>query len=844
MDKRIAEVLQNRAENRLMPFMWIRDGEHDRLIDHIATIQSMGHQALCVESRPHRDFCGDTWWQDMGMILEECQKRGMQVWLLDDKAFPTGYANGALEVKYPNLRSTTLVERSVDVAGDVTDAYVQIMYNEPTDVLLGVYAYPREEYGNRICGEPVCLNEHVHGGRVYLQLPAGVWRICYFLKTQHHALKENYINMLDEASCDVLLQEVYEAHYQRFSAYFGNTFQGFFSDEPGFCNTYEEWSLVKGNIYDRRIGDAGLALPYSDALLQMMTQQLGEDPLPLFYGLWYDLEGQSQRIRYCYMDCATKLYARNFSGKLGSWCRNHGVQYIGHVIEDNGCHAHLGHGAGHYFRAIRGQSMGGMDIVLHQVLPGFANHSHTIPCGKFANTEFFHYGLAKLASSISHIYPHMDGNAMCEIFGAYGWGESIPLMKWLCDFLFVRGINCFVPHAFSLKDQDPDSPPHFNVAGYPQKAGYTMLAGYMNRMAHILRGGNHVCDAAILYHGELEWWNYDCMGCETPGKQLYDHLMDYDFVDLDSLKIAHVEAGRLILHKEHYPCLIIPAAKSYPPDLVETLNRLAADGLDVLCIDGCPEGIRGRSVPLMELARDMKAHGYAHLQASADNPMVRFYHLDRGQEQLYMFFNEAVDRMATVSIEANCVGILDVLNQKYRTVYGEDGVVSLPLEPYQSVLVYAGVKPLFPEMETLPSHWQTLQNPWKISLFDTVAQRVVEEYENVTSLFNLNGYQHCPTFCGEATYETEFLVEDLSAGAYLQIFAEGQTVAVVVNNSAPQLQICKPFLFDISPFVQTGSNKLRITFCNTMANRITERHTAYLPVYAGGMIKPPILYTK
>jgi CDP-glucose 4,6-dehydratase len=35
--------------------------------------------------------------------------------------------------------------------------------------------------------------------------------------------------------------------------------------------------------------------------------------------------------------------------------------------------------------------------------------------------------------------------------------------------------------------------------------------------------------------------------------------------------------------------------------------------------------------------------------------------------------------------------------------------------------------PLFPEMETLPSHWQTLQNPWKISLFDTVAQRVVEE---------------------------------------------------------------------------------------------------------------------
>ena len=844
MDKQLEDILHHREGNRLMPFMWIRDGEHDRLVEHIDRIQAMGHSALCVESRPHRDFCGDTWWQDMGLILSECQKRGMQVWLLDDKAFPTGYANGAISQKYPHLRSTTLVERSVDVAGDLTDAYLQIPYSDPKDVLLGVYAYPREDYGNRVCGKAVCLNDHVHGDRVYLQLPAGVWRVCYFLKTQQYALKENYINMLEEASCDVLLQEVYESHYRHFSSYFGNTFQGFFSDEPGFCNAYGEWSLVKGNIYDRRIGDAGLALPYSDELLQNMAQQLGEDPMPLLYGLWYDLERVSQRIRHCYMDCATRLYARNFSGKLGTWCRARGVQYIGHVIEDNGCHARLGHGAGHYFRAIRGQSMGGVDIVLHQVVPGFADHSHNIPCGKFANTEFFHYGLAKLASSISHIYPHMDGNAMCEIFGAYGWGESIPLMKWLCDFLFVRGINCFVPHAFSLKDKDPDSPPHFNIAGYPQKAGYTVLAGYMNRMAHMLCGGSHVCDAAILYHGELEWWNYDCMGCETPAKQLYDHLMDYDFVDLDSLKTARVEAGKLLLHKEQYPCLIIPAAKAYPPDLSLTINRLAAEGLDILCIDGCPDGVCGRKVPLNALARDMKDHGYAHIRASADSPMVRFYHLDRGEEQLYMFFNEAVDHIATISIEADNVSVLDMLNQKYRTAFGEKGIITLVLEPYQSVLVCQGQEVLFPKMESLPIHKEIIQTSWSISLFDTVEQRVVREYKDVTTLFNLNGYQHCPSFCGEATYETEFVLEEPSAGAYLQIFAEGQTVAVSINGSEPEMQICKPFVFNIGQGIRKGCNHLRITLCNTMANRISERHTAYLPVYAGGMIKQPILYTK
>jgi hypothetical protein len=50
------------TNNYLMPFMWIRDGEHERLVSHINDIQSMGQNALCVESRPHANFCKDEWW--------------------------------------------------------------------------------------------------------------------------------------------------------------------------------------------------------------------------------------------------------------------------------------------------------------------------------------------------------------------------------------------------------------------------------------------------------------------------------------------------------------------------------------------------------------------------------------------------------------------------------------------------------------------------------------------------------------------------------------------------------------------------------------------------------------
>ena len=830
-------------DNYLMPFMWIRDGEHERLVSHIDDIQSMGQNALCVESRPHANFCKDEWWNDMTLILSECQKRNMDVWLLDDKYFPTGYVNGAIREKYPELHGRTMIERCLDVVGPLKDTYFQIMYQHPSDRLIGVYAYPREEKGNRVTGKPICLTDKVHGNRVYADIPEGIWRICYFIHTEQF-IDEDYINVVDEKACELLIKEVYEPHYARFKEYFGNTFKGFFSDEPSFHNNYYEKKLSKGNVYDRRIGDLGLALLYSKELLEVMEKDLGEDPVPYFYGLWYDLDGESERIRHCYMNAATKLYKKNFSQKLGDWCRAHGVAYIGHVIEDNGCHARMTYGAGHYFRAISGQSMGGIDIVLHQVEPGFADHSQIISCGKLGNTEFFHYGLGKLASSISHIYPHMKNRAMCEVFGAYGWAENTPLMKWLCDFLFVRGINHFVPHAFSLRSYDQDSPPHFNAKGYPQKDGYRMLAEYMQRMSEKLSTGTHICDAAILYHAELEWWNYDCMACETPGKQLYDNLMDYDFADLDTLRTAKVADGKLLLNKETYPCLIVPEANAYPPEVKDILNRLSDDGLDILAINRCPDDVHARVVTLENLAADMKSRGYKHIQATYAGGLTRFYHLEQPQGQLYMFFNESVTETSELTMDTcqNVVSAYDLLNQTYYTLPEIDGKISLSLEPYQSIILFVGESQGFPLSENFEVEKQANNFAWDISLYDTVAEKVIKEYTNVTELFNLNRYDVCPNFTGKATYSTKFDLKESPKKVLLRVYAEGQTVELSVNGNPAELQICNPFIFDITDYVREGENSLSIGLCNTLANRIDEKYTAYLPVYPGGMIVAPEIY--
>lgn len=86
--------------------------------------------------------------------------------------------------------------------------------------------------------------------------------------------------------------------------------------------------------------------------------------------LWVNANGAEAEIRYQYMDLVTKLYRDNFTNVLSDWCHAHGVMYLGHTIEDNGAHARLGYGTGHYFRGQETMDYAGIDVIGGQIVPG------------------------------------------------------------------------------------------------------------------------------------------------------------------------------------------------------------------------------------------------------------------------------------------------------------------------------------------------------------------------------------------------------------------------------------------------------------------------------------------
>lgn len=97
MDQTIQRLLDGHADNHIFPFFWQHGEDEPTLRNYMCVIRQSGCGAVCVESRPHPDFCGLKWWADMDIILDEAKKLDMKVWILDDSHFPTGYANGAVE---------------------------------------------------------------------------------------------------------------------------------------------------------------------------------------------------------------------------------------------------------------------------------------------------------------------------------------------------------------------------------------------------------------------------------------------------------------------------------------------------------------------------------------------------------------------------------------------------------------------------------------------------------------------------------------------------------------------------------------------------------------------------
>ncbi len=845
-------------DNHIFPFLWMRGEDEEVIRTEIGKIYEAGIRSVCLEARPHPEYAGDKWWHDVDIVIDEAKKRDMTIWILDDAHFPTGIANDGIK-KQPEKCRRFLFTQFVDVVGPMPDAQVDVdllttrqftwmdfgkqlpepVYDETK--LLSVTAY-KVSHNDDLTGEFIDLTDKVKDGYLTADFPAGVWRVFVTFTTTNMGDHLEYINYIEKDSVRVLIDEVYEKHYEKYKDLFGSVIAGFFSDEPGFYN-------CAGYGEDVKVGKH-FTLPWGQELEGLLKEKCGEDlfvKLPLLFAK--DSCDGYRTLRVTYMDLVSMLYSKNFSCQLGDWCREHGVEYIGHVVEDFNNHSRLGAGAGHYFRAMKGQHMAGVDNIGYQIMPG--NDVATRHTG-FSDLppDFYHYQVGKLGSSAAAIDPLKKGRLMCESFGAYGWRLGVRDMKWIVDYHIAQGINYFVPHAFSMAEYpDNDCPPHFYARGNnPQFTYFCELMKYTDRLANLFSGGCNVPQVAVLYEAESDWAG-DVMPGYMISKELLSHQIDFEFVPADVFADKEyygckIEDGKLLVNGRSMKALIVPECE-YISETAATFIAQNKD-LSVIFVNALPTGIAekdddkllaavtgaGRVVELSELAAELNNEGIADdLVFEGGNDNLRQYHYLKDGRDIYFLMNvssadtvsgdvrlsrakgsENNDSKSDTTTSAECYGIYDAMADVTTKLELNGDKLHVEIRPYESMVVISDPENAIDAVEETE-----LSECIKLDTFDLELRQIGTAEPEVAKDFKLQPVSNVyRDFSGEIIYRTEFELSKVPEKAELTAEYVFECMTVVVNDKEVCKKITPPYEVKIpGEYLTSGSNKLEIRVSTT-----------------------------
>lgn len=892
MSGKLVKLLWGEGGNYLLPFFWQHGEPEETLRNYMHVIHEAGIGAVCLESRPHPDFAGPGWWHDLDIILDEAGELDMKVWILDDSHFPTGFANGAVDRYSDDYCRQSITHRAYPLyAGEQLRLTGEELRKVPKPELTQVQQYlkeknPRTFTDDRVLdvyfaaedgsvtpvdatgadsgedakadaradakansGADAGADDAAHADGLSFTAPADGKLIILYL-SRNLGYHTHYINMTQAKSVRILIDEVYEAHWQHYAPLFGNTIAGFFSDEP---------ELGNGFMYERvnYVGNPACDFPWGEDMEGMLEQSLGRDYTKKLWLLW---EKPASRVRVAYMDALTTLVKKNFSLQIGDWCRAHGVQYIGHLIEDNDQHEMTGASLGHYFRGLAGQDWAGIDDIGGQVYPQGEDDSFDRGVFQTRDGEFYHFCLGRLASSAAAIEPGKQGNSMCEIFGAYGWGEGVKLEKYLVDHFMVRGVNHFVPHAFSPKAfPDPDCPPHFYAHGHnPQYIAFGSLMRYTNRVLELLNGGRHVSPAAVLYSAEAVWADHDtAMECHAVSRPLTENQIGFDFIPSDVFTAPDeyqlsIGGDGFRVNSQQYQALIVPETQYIRTAVAKAVPELSQAGVQVIFIGRYPEILleddcaapaileqmrRTSSVcSLKELIPLLRGRIKPEVTIEPEDKYLRTYlYEERDGSAVLMFVNEGTTVYHGTADLSSCrqgrnICWYDAWSNEVHAAETEEGsaggLLPLTVEPEKSRILILDRAENHAEYTVTPDFAEKSEGscetgfdgPWMRSLAASLSYPAFGEAEEVSLPDHLEEEEK--TWSGIARYENSFTAEPF-VQYFLTISDASEAVEVFVNGVSLGIQIVPEYEYDLTPAVRDGVNQLRIEIATTLEREMS-----------------------
>ena len=432
------------------------------------------------------EYMGKEWFDNIQTGIEEGNARGMEPWAYDEAGWPSGFGAGKVCEKGLKYQQKTLC-----------------MGDKPED-------------------ESTIITRQDD---------------LYF----YYEVNPYYVDVLDAEVIRDFINEVYEPYYQKF----GNTFRGFFTDEPQFSFSKVGWSFTLPDAYKAR---------YGEDLIEHLPE------LFLF-------QGDYQKTRMQYWKLVAELFSQNFSKQLYDWCDSHGLQLTGHML---------------------------LEESFHEQIP---------PCGAvMPNYEYYHIPAMDCLGReiIWDLTAHQVGSAaqqmgrkqvMSETFAACGHNVSFDELLCVYGHQMIHGVNLLCPHlqGYSLRGlRKRDWPPALYYQ-QPWWDKYERFNTCVSRIGQILAEGEVQVDTLLIHPQTSAWILFD--GTQNGSLKRYYERFKKIINKFDAMHVpfhlgdeimmerhGRVEGNKLIIGQMAYTTVVIPEHIQFFENTEKLLAEFKANG--------------------------------------------------------------------------------------------------------------------------------------------------------------------------------------------------------------------------------------------------------------------------
>lgn len=554
-------------------------------------------------------------WEDaLRIIIDECRKRGMHVWLYDENHYPSGIAGGKITRRFPDrtmLSLVPLLEQQVPSGGRLAlpaDMTAAASLGEPLAGMRYLIAAGMES------GRTFDLRPLLAAGRLDwsndLGEPAIVLALAergYVTNPVNHPDYSLYPDYLDPEVAREFIAVTHGWYAERFAEHFGTTIKGIFTDNAcahfGHIRRCVPWSRLLG---ERFHAATGIAI---ETILPKLLH-----PLP-----------GHREARLIFWRFFGDEFIRVFVGAINDWCSAHGLFSTGHYCLEDGMGEHVRQ-IGSYFEVMKHQNFNAVDQIStpspQTSLWGIGGGEPLTACIRNTASAAYFYGSPRV---------------LCEAFGCCGgWGFDLREMRRIGGHLAALGVDMFVPHGlyYSIAGtrKYECTPDHLH---HPMWAYYRAWSDPASRLSLLTSGSDSLAEIAVLYPvttlqatvalgaseapsafrqmaGDNEENLHAALGSQPSSdrgadaervRDLYDGLLDqlsqrhvsYEIVAEDILQTGQVGQGGCLEVPArggaaccHFKAIVLPGVQVLEAASLGRLQAFADRGGMVLCLGAEP----------------------------------------------------------------------------------------------------------------------------------------------------------------------------------------------------------------------------------------------------------------